>query len=289
MKFKIKYEDKKYPSANSLALEIGSIAHKGKELVAEALVRGEQPDYYYIKNIVENGYEDKENKRNPHITGVKELKEKYFSDWQTADEKSGLSYEEKLEIYFNGLFDTEQDKEWKPILVEAKFNFMFRDKYNFSGFIDKVDQNSLGDLRIVDYKSSKQLFEDKDIKTPMQMVIYDFGVEVNMGKLPIKHLYDFIFLGKTQPACSKGYLKRGETKLNKLFDRLENCRSTGLYEPKPTPLCHWCDFCKTNSNAVEQYKYECPYHSLWVPNNKTFEVAQKFNGMTATKTKDFWF
>jgi hypothetical protein len=289
MKFKKKYEEKKYSFKSSLAFEIGSIAHKGKELVAKALIEGDKPDYEHIKWIVENGCTEHGNTRNPRILGTKELKEKYFFDWIKTDDKSGLTYEEKLEIFFNALPLMEIDTIWKPIAIEMPFEFTYNEKYLMHGFIDKIDQNNEDDLRVVDYKSSKKVFDEKEIKTPLQMVIYDMAVQNKFNKTPIEHIYDFIFLGKEQRACSKGYLKLGQTKLDKLFDKLQECRHTGIYTPKPSPLCRWCEFCETNPDADEQLKYECQYHSLWTPSNKTFEVKKKFEAETEKKTTDFWF
>ena len=63
----------------------------------------------------------------------------------------------------------------------------------------------------------------------------------------------------------KNYMNSGIKKLDKLFKGIE----AQEFDPKPSPLCHWCEFCKTNKNALEEknYKYLCPYHSLWTREN----------------------
>ena len=43
--FKKKYEEKKRSSVSSLAMDIGSILHKGKEIIANSLIADETPDY----------------------------------------------------------------------------------------------------------------------------------------------------------------------------------------------------------------------------------------------------
>ena len=295
-KFLFKYEQKKRSDTTSLALEIGTISHYGMELIGQALIDGRKPDYEHIKKVVMDGYDEKHENVTVHIPGVTELKEKYFFEWVEPDNKSGMNYDEKLKIYFDNLHKLEQDNVWRPVAVEPEFDFPYEGLFRLYGFIDRIDVNSAGDYRVVDYKSSKKLFDDKDIKTPMQMYFYTLAVEQMYGKVPIEHLYDFIFLGQTQNSCSKGYQVRGQKKLMKLWEALKECRESGIWKPMPSPLCHWCDYCKTNPNASDDYKQECTYFSLWSPHNKTFEKNKEFdaaNARTETevekKADGFWF
>lgn len=288
MKFKKRYEEKKFSSQSSLALELGTIAHKGKELVAKAIIDGDEPNYEEIKKIVHKGCEERERGKTKYLTGIDDLKKKYVLEWAALDEKSNLTYEEKLDKYFENLHIQENDK-WHPIEVEMSFSFPYRSKYLLTGYIDKIEQDGEGNLRVVDYKTSKKVYDEKDLKTPLQMVIYDLAVQDKYSKIPVEHIYDFIFIGKKQNACTKGYLKRGETKLGKLFSKIEECRETNIYVPNPSPLCHWCDFCRTNKDADDKLKNDCPYYSLWTPQNKTFSVNKEFDGEIEKKTGDFWF
>lgn len=289
MKFKKKYEEGKYAFKSTLPLELGTITHKGKELVAQALIDGRQPDYGAVEQVVKEGYHDPGSTRNPRIAGTDELKERYFFEWVQKDRDSGLSYDDKLKIYFEQLPGLEHNPAWHPIACELPIDFVFDGKYRFTGFVDELEENQNGDLRIVDYKSSKKVYRDQEIKTPLQMVIYDLGIEKQRGIVPKEHVYDFMLIGKSQAACSKGYLKRGISKLAKLFEELEQCRITGHYIPKPSPLCHWCDYCGTNPNADEQFKLECRYHSLWTSTNKVYSVKQKYDPANEQKAEAFWF
>jgi len=310
-KFLYKYEQKKRGDISSLALEIGTITHYGKELVAQALLKGEKPDYEQIISIVMTGYDEevkrivdedgeqvvstdelKKETEIVHVLGTDELKQKYFFEWIEPDNKSGMNYDEKLAIYFNNLHSLELETQWKPIACEPEFDFPYQGLFRLYGFIDRVDTNETGDFRVVDYKSSKKIFDDKDIKTPLQMFIYALAVEHMHGKIPTEFLYDFIFLDTVQEACSKGYHNRGTKKLLKLWEELCTCRESGIWKPKPTPLCHWCDYCRTNPRASDEYKNECPYFSLWTPQNKTFEKNKDFDPGAVEaekKTEGFWF
>jgi len=308
--FYLKYELKKRSNAASLPLEIGTITHHGKELVGLALMDNKKPDYEAIRGAVMSGFtgtekpvfnEDGEQLNIDELTGitkavavlgVDELRNKYFFDWMEKCNKSGMTYDEKLKIYFDNIHNLENEDGWNVVACELEFDFPYKGKFRLHGFIDRVDKNADDDYRVLDYKSSKKVFDEKYTKTPLQMFIYTLAVESVYGKIPIEHLYDFMLIGEMQNVCSKGYYKRGETKLLKLWEELEACRQSGIWKPKPSPLCHWCDYCETNPNAEAALKRECQYYSLWTPANKTFEVKKKFDENAVEiekKTEGFWF
>lgn len=153
-------------------MEIGSILHKALELKGRMIMEGKTVDYDYLKSITEEGYLETDEKSDNHILGIKDLKKKYFDEFFTADSKSGMNYSEKMDIFYNKVLPSRIDsKEWTPVAVEQRFEFVYDDRVIIHGFIDRVDKNAKEQLRITDYKSSKAVFRDADIKTPMQHVI----------------------------------------------------------------------------------------------------------------------
>ena len=286
--FKKKYEEKKRSSVSSLAMDIGSILHKGKEIIANSLIADETPDYEYVRKVVLEGYDEETDQKDKHIKGINELAKQYFEDWIARDDKSGMTYDEKLNLYFEHIKSMEEDTKWQPIAAELQFEFPYRN-YLLYGYIDKVEQNKNGDLRVTDYKSSRKTYREQDLKTPLQMFIYALAVKDSFKKLPSEFMYDFILLNEQQLACSKGYYARGLKKLNGLFDAIEESRKTGIYPPKPSPLCYWCDYCNNNPKADKLYKSECPYYCLWTPNNKTYKVNKPFNPDEKVEEKKFVF
>lgn len=278
MKYQLKYVKKNYEATDAIHLDLGNILHKALEIKYRGMIEGEIVPFDRLKEIIENGIsEDTEKDKGNFIQGLNQIQEKYgFESFSEVNEKSNLSYNDKLETFFNYLKNDQLEDDWEPLKVEFDFEFVFEDKALITGFIDRVDINSNGDLRVVDYKSSNKVYQHKDLTTPLQMIIYALACENEFGRVPIEYQYDMILLGEKQEACTKGFYKRGTTKLNKILDEIKECEETGSFKPKPTPLCHWCEFSPTNPNMPFYFEGLCDYYSLWTPENKTFEKNKEY-------------
>jgi len=105
------------------------------------------------------------------------------------------------------------------------------------------------------------------------------------GELPIESQYRFILIDDEQYALTKKDREKRLIKaLDKVFGDIEASENKNLFIPKPTPLCHWCNFCTTNPEATI-YKNECEYYSKWTPTQKTFEVNKKWNALENNSTE----
>lgn len=250
-------------------------------------IQGEEVDYDEIIDTVLQGCEEKTDKGSEKLVGIDEIKKKYFEEWGSSDNASGMNYNEKMDVYFHDVLPTRmEEKEWTIIGTEVKFEFVYNERCILHGFIDRIDgkyeNGELVALRVVDYKSSKKIFRDADIKTPLQMVTYDLACLFKFGLLPEYHEYDFILLDKKQTTddgvCSKGYIKRGLKKLDKILDSIITCEKNDLYIPNPTPLCYWCEFADRSHtpNADPKFAGLCQYYSLWKPDQKNFKVNKEF-------------
>lgn len=259
-------------------MEIGTILHKALELKGQMKMDNLEVDYDYLKKVVSEGFDEECDRSDKHILGISELKEKYFEDFYIPDNKSGMNYEEKIEIFNEKVLPARMESTiWVPIATEQKFELVYDDRVVIHGFIDRVDKNiETGELKITDYKSSKAVFPDKDVKTPMQHIIYDLACMVLYDKPADVHEYDFILIDKIQEACSSGYLKRGINKLNKLLDSMDEMSKKREFPPKPSPLCFYCPYHSTSPNADPMYSGLCQYHSLWTPENRNFKVLNQY-------------
>ncbi|QHJ85003.1 MAG: hypothetical protein [Bacteriophage sp.] len=281
MQWKYKYLDHMYPEVSSLAMEIGTILHKGMELKAEAIQIGKEVNYTFLKDQIMNGCDEVTDKNTQHLLGINELKGKYWEDWGEPD-KFGRTYDQKLDLYFSEVLPSRmEDKDWEIVGCEISFEYVYDNRIRVQGFIDRVDRDrNTGKYRVVDYKSSKKVFPDSEIKTPLQMYFYDCAIFVLYGQIPTEHEYDFILLDKQQCSpeiCTKGYLKRGAKKVNKLLDSMDDVRNTLMAAPKPTPLCYWCPYHTNSPNADPKYRGTCQYHLLWTPTQRNFNVLNEWS------------
>lgn len=287
LQYKYKYIEKKYSQDTSIALELGSLCHYVLEQKGKMIVSGETVDYEKLNDILMNGVTETDEKTKEELLGVNQLKRKYFEVWHEADNASGASYDEKIKLFDKVLHDEMEETDWKPTYFEKPFEFVWDNKVILKGFIDRIDTKD-GQYRTVDYKTSKKVYEQSKLATSLQFGVYALAILNEFGVLPIESEYRFILIDDKQYALTKGWENRLIKAMDKVFGDIEASEKKSVFVPKPSPLCHWCNFCQTNPEATI-YRNECEYFSKWTPTQKTFEVNKKWNALeninTAPKRK----
>lgn len=287
LQYRYKYIEKKYSQDTSIALELGSLCHYVLEQKGKMIVSGETVDYEKLNDILMNGVTETDEKTKEELLGVNQLKRKYFEVWHEADNASGASYDEKIKLFDKVLHDEMEETDWKPTYFEKPFEFVWDNKVILKGFIDRIDTKD-GQYRTVDYKTSKKIYEQSKLATSLQFGVYALAILNEFGVLPIESEYRFILIDDKQYALTKGWENRLIKAMDKVFGDIEASEKKSVFVPKPSPLCHWCNFCQTNPEATI-YKNECEYFSKWTPTQKTFEVNKKWNALeninTAPKRK----
>lgn len=276
-KYKLVYRDFNFIHDDSIATDFGTLIHYIEETMARKLQAGESLD---SKELIAMLYNADIHNKTETILGVNILKDKYSEDWLTLD-KSNRTYVDKINCYCNyGIYRLYSYLMNNPNLeitgIEQEFNLEFRN-YIFHGFIDRVFRDkTTGHIYIEDIKTWAKPAEDKDLTTPLQFVLYSLAAQQIYGVTEdqISCAYELPLCDMKQQAGSKGYMKRGLKKLNKLLDEIES----GDFEPSPSPLCHWCVFSSTNPNQPDEAKGLCPYFSHWTKTNKDFSTENPWMG-----------
>ena len=287
LQYRYKYIEKKYSQDTSIALELGSLCHYVLEQKGKMIVSGETVDYEKLNNILMNGVTETDEKTKEELLGVNQLKRKYFEVWYEPDNASGATYDEKIKLFDKVLHEEMENTDWKPTYFEKPFEFVWDNKVVLKGFIDRIDTKD-GQYRTVDYKTSKKVYEQSKLATSLQFGVYALAILNEFGVLPIESEYRFVLIDDKQYALTKGWEKRLIKAMDKVFGDIELSEKKSVFVPKPSPLCHWCNFCQTNPEATI-YKNECEYFSKWTPTQKTFEGNKEWNALeninTAPKRK----
>ncbi len=161
---------------------------------------------------------------------------------------------EKLKKSINAMVE---DRDWKPIAYEAKFGMdgedpllidLGREKLYFKGIIDRVDHNSNGELRVVDYKTGGSHYTPKNFLQGfiLQLPIYAMAAKeaLKLGD-PIDGIYWKIFaaeagslkLAKIQTDDAVGVDAAIEITCKHLVRILNGIRSAQYSPKKPDDGC----------------------------------------------------
>ncbi|MEU0004836.1 RecB family exonuclease [Streptomyces sp. NPDC006314] len=126
----------------------------------------------------------------------------------------------------------------RELFVEAELESGLR----LRGIIDRVDVAPTGEVRIVDYKTGKAPRPEYAEGALFQMKFY--ALVVWRLKRVIPRRLQLVYLGSGDvltydPALAD--LERVERKLHALWEAIGQATETGVWRPRPTKLCGWCD------------------------------------------------
>lgn len=286
-KYYLQYDQGHYIHTDSLAADFGTLCHWILEHIGLDLKFGRQPDYeqykkdFYELNIPKKDQYDTEG----GVYGVKILQKKYIREFFETN-KNGVSFNDKCSTFINtGMYRLENYIKSHPGTsvwgCEQYFDVTFNN-HRFTGKIDRILYDETNDTYIIeDIKTKDHPFKPDELITPLQFVVYVKALcdilDVNESK--ISCAYELPICDMRQPAGTKGFVKRGEEKIDKMFELIDKKE----FVPHPSPLCWWCPFNHGNPDTPEEGKGLCPYYSLWRPDYKTFDVANVWEGMDRHK------
>ena len=164
---------------------------------------------------------------------------------------------------------------------EVPFEFKYNDNYAFFGYIDRLLKVKGQNKYVIhDIKTKDKEFKKEDLATPLQFVIYVLSQQKVYGEdAEFECCYDLPFAGEDgvwQSALTKGGMKRGLAKIDKLFAKIENKE----WKPSPSILCAWCPFSANNPDQPEDCKNLCCYYNLSTQDEfDAYHVKMEWKGM----------
>jgi putative RecB family exonuclease len=144
-----------------------------------------------------------------------------------------------LATYFTLEDPTRLEPDQRELHVEVTMD----DGLVLRGFVDRLDKNPAGDLRIVDYKTGKAPGAGYEQKALFQMRFYALVIWKSMGTMP--RLLQLLYLGsghviRYEPDVAD--LEATERKIRALWSAINAAHESGNWQPNPSKLCDWCDF-----------------------------------------------
>ena len=282
-KFKLQYRDKHFPDSTTLANEFGTLVHFIEETIAKDIIaNNDEPifmldDNKYIEMFLHKDSIDSDNNK---VLCVDSLKQKYDSKHFSDKDKQGFSYNDKVKAYLDSGINRlrnylAKNRDLRIVGVEKEFNLEHKD-YIFHGFIDRAFKNiKTGEIYVEDIKTWDTI-KGHDLKTPLQLALYSIAASQIFETDKVSCGYDLPLIDEKHTAGTYGYIERGIKKIDKLLESIE----AENFEPKPTPLCHWCVFSPTYiEGQPEDAKGLCPYFSHWTRAKADFSVEFEWAGM----------
>ena len=116
------------------------------------------------------------------------------------------------------------------------------DGLRLRGYVDRIDVNPAGDIRVVDYKTGATPREAFEAKALFQMKFYALVLWRTRGVVPrqlrLMYLADTDTLSYAPDAEE---LTRFERTLKAIWAAIERATQTADFRPSPSRLCDWCD------------------------------------------------
>ncbi|MEX1177863.1 MAG: PD-(D/E)XK nuclease family protein [Nitriliruptor sp.] len=126
-----------------------------------------------------------------------------------------------------------------PVATEAWFELPIGYEATVVGSIDRVDVDDDGRFHVVDYKTNRKVKDRARVASSLQLSLYALACRHLYGALPATVSLDFVVAGVEVVATLDELDLEGARQA--VLDTAAAVRAEA-YEPRPNPLCDWCDF-----------------------------------------------
>ena len=139
-------------------------------------------------------------------------------------------------------FELEDPQRLEPAQREVYVEHVLDSRLLLRGYVDRVDINPAGAVRVVDYKTGRSPGEYVEAKALFQMKFYALVLWRSTGRVP--DLLQLVYLGNGEVLRyepDERDLVATERKVNALWAAIERAHRTGQWVPRQSALCDWCD------------------------------------------------
>jgi putative RecB family exonuclease len=213
-KYKFQYEDR-LPTTSSPALSFGDALHRTLHRF--------------------------HNRPVPVAPSLDELHEMLDDEWVGdgyRDPGEEALYRDHARQILTEYHRTNADSFRIPAALEFRFTVEI-EGVQLSGVIDRMDRMPGGGYEIVDYKTSRRLPPKAVVDRDLQLSVYYLAAKEIWGIEPERLTLYYLLPGERmstfRTAADADELRR---RIATVAERI----AAGKFEPRPNPLCDWCDF-----------------------------------------------
>lgn len=142
-----------------------------------------------------------------------------------------------LESYFG----MEDPRHLEPAARELRVEATLESGLVLRGFVDRLDQASTGQLRVVDYKTGKPPALGFESRAMFQMRFYALAIWRMRGEVPALLQLMYLATGEIlRYEPDEADLLAMERKVQALWRAIEQAIRTGDWRSRPSALCQWC-------------------------------------------------
>ena len=127
--------------------------------------------------------------------------------------------------------------------VEERVDFKIKD-FNFISVIDRIDNQNLKDIKIIDYKTGKKHLNEKRMINNLQMGIYSLAAESIFPQIDRESItLSFFYTTNNKEVSIKASEINSEDLKNRIvqnINSIESSQKKNNFVPKESNLCNWC-------------------------------------------------
>lgn len=144
----------------------------------------------------------------------------------------------------SGYYRLEDPTRFDPQCCEQRVEVELADGTLLRGYIDRIDVAATGELRVVDYKTSKAPPAARalaEFKAMFQMKFYAVALFRSRGVPPTRLRLIYLADGQLLDySPDRDELLRFEKTLMAIWRAIQSAGETGDFRPNPSRLCDWC-------------------------------------------------
>ncbi len=165
-----------------------------------------------------------------------------FDGGESADGAGVTAWLAECRSLLTTYFALEDPQRLEPADRELYVEHVLDSRLLLRGYVDRVDINADGQVRVVDYKTGRSPSEAFEAKALFQIKFYALVLWRSTGRIP--DLLQLVYLGNGEVlryAPDEQDLLAAERKVNALWAAIARATETGRWLPRQSALCGWCD------------------------------------------------